>query len=212
MSRLFVGMLTLVPSLLAGPVEAEAAVRKCTENNLTDAPFITGKLMVMINGEMVGEMYPGAVNIAYIDGDVVRSAPEDILHIQITCLEHVGDTGPVVTQVVSIVTRRGAERLARQYLRELLALQAAYRRDNGRFANDAGELRFFIRRAPLPLAIDVTDTGWRASIGQPGIICNAAGGVRAASRPECVDPAGKPIATAGDRSAWRAVLRASPVH
>ena len=113
-----------------------------------------------------------------------------------------------------MATKQGAIPLARRYLAELVDAQEEYRREHGRYAVDAHQLKFFVRRALLPLGITVTPTGWTASISQARGICRITASRRGnVDGPACVDPQGNPLAenTAADRAQTRATLRASPI-
>lgn len=202
--------LSAVLLALAG-APAEATLRKCGISQTSDPTFDPDRVMVMINGEPMGQVAGGTPGVAYIDGDVIRAIPSsEIVEIRIACLQLVTDSEPVMTQVISVVTRRGAERVARRFLRELDAEQETFRASRGRFAHDFNELQFFAQRVSLPIALQASDTRWMASISQGDVTCRSGAGVGVGRGVECVDASGKVLGGAYDRSSIASRLRASP--
>ena len=170
--------LALVASLIGASV-SEASARKCrtTRNGL---PVDASAAVLVLNGQILGTLgiegrdpRPGDVFVS----DVVPTS-DDIVAINIICLE-VSEGGRVVgRQAVAVVTRPGAVEFMRSQLQALSAVQEEHRTLKGAYAESLLELGFFDSRAPLPIELTAHHGGWVAKVELEGVTtsCQVHGG------------------------------------
>jgi hypothetical protein len=172
----FVRTLLTVPlALLVFTESAHAAVKKCT------VPGRPGWVL-MIDGKSLGDYpeasAPAAAAPTRSAGEEISSTADaemspaarafkaidssDVLAISITCLDLPENGVPVRTGVISVITKTGAPAMLANYLNQLVAEQAAYRRANGSFAATLDELRFFASRHSIPIEMSSNGSAWSA--------------------------------------------------
>ena len=155
-------VITIIALVIVSPAHADA--RKCsrTRNGL---PVDVSKPLLVVDGEIVGDLpTEPAGQIAYTDHRGRTITAEDILRIDIVCLE-VGEADRKVGRAaIAMTTKDGAIAFMRSHLESLVAVQEEYRTANGRYAMNLDDLDFFTTRAPLPITLTTDEAGWAATV------------------------------------------------
>jgi hypothetical protein len=137
----------------------------------------------VVNGQILGTLgiegrdpRPGDVFI----NDVFPTS-EDIVSINIICLEVSEGDRMVGRQAVAVVTKPGAVEFMRSHLQALSALQEEHRSLKGAYAESLLELNFFDSRAPLPIELTAHQDEWVATVELEGVntSCQVHGGAPA---------------------------------
>lgn len=168
-------VLALSMAALAGAAVPAAAAAKCRPT--ADRPL----------HPLHALMVDGTVTAEYAAGTAPTLPPtEDIVAVEIRCREVVTERGTVMQNMISVVTRAGAPALMERYLAELVEAQRAHHARTGSWAPTLIALRFLDARAPVPIEMDVTDTGWSASTTMSGVqtTCSVAVGAGADTGPD----------------------------
>ena len=155
---------TILMAALAMPLiggTGESVARGCGETvNGLFVPLFTGSLMV--DGTLLGELGPVGLDGSLLGGFELDD--EDILHMWLGCLEIEQDGETVGVRVVAIVTKGGAVRVMRSYLKNLVEDQEEYRTATGVYAQNVRELPIFASQHRLPIEMVVNGNQWTADL------------------------------------------------
>ncbi len=155
---------TILMAALAMPLvggTGEGVARGCSHTvNGLFVPLFTGSLMV--DGTLLGELDPAGLDGPLLGGFELDD--EDILHVWPGCLEIEQDGETVGVRVVAIVTKGGAVRVMRSYLKDLVEDQEEYRTATGVYAQNVAELPFLASHPRLPIEMVVNGNQWTADL------------------------------------------------
>jgi hypothetical protein len=158
-------------TLLLAVDSAYGVARKCTSTP-SGIPVVNRDHLLVVAGKIIGDLDPrrGGVRSGHIAlDDQIRVPREDVLRVDIVCLE-VSEGGRTVGRsAVAVVTRTGAVSFMQAYLETLAELQQEYRAATGRYAKSLRELDFFNSRPPLPIELAANDDGWTAQVQLDGV-------------------------------------------
>jgi hypothetical protein len=143
---------------------AEAMVLKCrtTPNGI---PIRNTPPLLVVNGEVKGDVpAPGPDSTAI--GTIKR---EEILRVDVVCLE-VTEAGVRVRRgAVAVITRAGAVQFMKSQLQALVDQQEEFRARTGEYARNLSSLEFVAIRAPLLINMQGGGGGWSANVTLAGV-------------------------------------------
>jgi hypothetical protein len=158
--------LLFVP-LLAG--SADAMVRKCRDAP-GGIPIRNTTPLLLVNGEEMGDLRPAVDGASSLDiGSAVPIKREEILRIDVVCLEVVEAGVKTRRAAVAVITRAGAVPFMKSQLQALVHQQEEYRARTGAYAPNLTSLGFFATRAPLPIVMQLKEGGWSAKVELDGV-------------------------------------------
>jgi hypothetical protein len=158
-------------SLLLLADSAYGDVRKCTSTR-SGLPVVNSEPLLVVDGKIIGDLDPQGADVRsghFVIDDQIAVTPEDILRIDIVCLEVSEGDRTVGRSAVALVTRTGAVSFMQSHLGTLAELQWDYRAATGRYAESLRELDFFTSRPPLPIELAANDDGWTAHVQLEGL-------------------------------------------
>ena len=166
-------------SLLLGPLlggSAEAMVLKC-HTTPDGIPIRNTPPLLVVDGVVKGDLpAPGPDSTAI--GTIKR---EEILRIDVVCLE-VTEAGVKVRRgAVSVITKAGAVQFMKSQLQGLVDQQEEYRARTGEYARNLSSLEFVAIRAPLLIDMQGGPGGWSADVTLAGVPTGCRVAVRAST-------------------------------
>lgn len=152
------GIGTATLALLAVAAIPSTAAAKCQATTMN--PVLPGYALI-VDGELRGE---------YATEEEATYPPsEQILTMEVACLRALRSPDPRARQsAVVVITRRGAPRVLKSYLSDLVEAQADYRERTGEYAADLADLDFLATHITVPMEMSVGEAGWWAVATVPG--------------------------------------------
>lgn len=154
-------------TLLFGPLlggSAEGMVLKC-ETTASGIPVLNTRPLLVVDGVVKGDLpAPGPDSSAI--GAIKR---EEILRLDMVCLE-ITEAGVRVRRgAVAVITRAGAVQFMKSQLQGLVDQQEEFRARTGEYAPNLSSLEFVEIRAPLLINMLGGRGGWSASVTLAGV-------------------------------------------
>jgi hypothetical protein len=120
--------------------------------------------LLVVDGQVKGDLpAPGPDSTAI--GTIKR---EEILRVDIVCLEITEGGVRVRRGAVAVITKAGAVRFMKSQLQGLVDEQEEYRVRTGEYARNLSSLEYVALRAPLVIAMQGGAGGWSARVSLAG--------------------------------------------
>lgn len=155
---------------------AEAMVVKC-ETTPDGIPVRNTRPLLVVDGVVKGDFPPPGPDSSAI-GTIKR---EDILRIDVVCLEITESGVKVRRGAVAVITRAGAVQFMRSQLLALADQQEKFRARTGEYARNLSSLELVAIRAPLLIDMQGGAWGWSAHASLAGVLSECQVGVRAST-------------------------------
>jgi len=154
---------SLLPGLLFGG-SAEAMVVKC-QTTAGSIPVVNTRPLLVVDGQIKGDLpAPGPDSTAI--GTIKR---EDILRLDVVCLEFTESGVKTRRAAVSVITKAGAVQFMKSQLQALADEQEEFRARTGEYARNLSSLEFVAIRAPLVITMVGAGGGWSATVSLAGV-------------------------------------------
>ena len=152
----------LLRPLLGG--SAEAMVLKC-QTTPSGIPALNTTPLLVVDGKVMGDVPPPGPDSTAI-GTIKR---EEILRVDVVCLE-VTEAGVRVRRgAVSVITKAGAVQYMKSQLQVLVDQQEEYRKRTGEYARNLSSLEYDAIRAPLVINMGGGRGAWSANVTLAGV-------------------------------------------